>query len=60
MSVILPCRPIPFSGTFSGLLKVLSLTVRKVLRIPVPVGVNFNCTVQFPPGASEVPQLLLF
>ena len=51
--------PVPESVTVCGLLPALSETVIAPDRSPVVVGVNVMLIVQFPPAATEVPQVLL-
>jgi len=51
--------PVPERVTVCGLLLALSETVIAPDRSPVVVGVNVMLIVQFPPAATEVPQVLL-
>ena len=51
--------PVPESATVCGLSGALSVIVRLSVRLPVAVGVKVTLTVQFAPGVSAVPQLLV-
>jgi hypothetical protein len=50
--------PTPVSDAVCGLPPPLSATLRIALRVPVAVGLNRTLTVQTPPPASELPQVL--
>ena len=51
--------PVPDSATVVGLFVALLVTVRLPVRVPDAVGVNVTLTVQEPPAAIDVPQLLV-
>ena len=51
--------PVPVSATVAGLFDALLLIVRLPVRVPDAVGWNVTETVQFPPAAIDVPQVLV-
>ena len=51
--------PVPDRATVCGLPLALSVTVIVPDWLPVAVGVNVTLMVQFPPAATDVPQVLL-
>ena len=51
--------PVPARFTTSGLLASLSVIVTAAALVPVAVGVNVALIVQFPPAASELPQVFV-
>jgi hypothetical protein len=51
--------PVPESPTVCGLPLALSAMLTEAARLPLAEGVNVTLTVQFPPPATELPQLLL-
>ena len=56
---LMPCAtPVPDKVTVCGLLLALSVTVIVPGSLPATVGVNVTLMVQFPPAATEVPQVL--
>ena len=59
-SALAPLLPVPVSATVSGLLGALEATDRVPLAAPAAVGANFTLTVQEPPAAMEVPQVLVW
>ena len=52
--------PVPDSATVSGLPGALHGTDRVPLAAPLAVGANLTLTVQVPPAAMEVPQVLVW
>jgi hypothetical protein len=54
-----PVEPVPVRLTTCGLPEALSVTLTVPVRVPAAVGVNFTLMLQFPPAASELPQLLV-
>jgi hypothetical protein len=55
-----PVVPVPVSVTVCGLPLALSLTEIDAVRTPAAVGVKTALMVQFPPLATEEPQLLVW
>lgn len=55
-----PLVPVPVRVTFCGLPEELSVTLKVPVRVPEAVGVNVTLMLQFPPAASELPQLLVW
>ena len=53
-----PGMPVPVSGTVTCPPATFTYMVRVAARAPVAVGVNVTSTVQLPPTATELPQLL--
>jgi len=51
--------PVPVRVTVCGLPEPLSVKLKLPVRVPVPVGANVTLTLQFPPAASELPQVLV-
>lgn len=51
--------PVPVRVTCWGLVEALSLKVMLAVRMPAALGVNVTLTVQLPPAASELPQVLV-
>src|SRR5580692_1593936 len=51
--------PVPDSATVSGLPGALDATDRLPVAAPLAVGANFTLTVQDPPAAMELPQVLV-
>jgi hypothetical protein len=51
--------PVPVRLTVWGLLVALSAIVKEAVRAPGPVGVKVTLIVQVPPGATELPQVLV-
>src|SRR3984885_10734303 len=51
--------PVPVRATVSGLPGALDATDRLPVAAPAAVGANFTLTVQDPPAAMEVPQVLV-
>src|SRR5271169_4941115 len=52
--------PVPDSATVSGLPGALDATDSVPLAAPLAVGANLTLTVQVPPAAMEVPQVLVW
>jgi hypothetical protein len=52
-------RPVPVRLVVCGLPGALVATVSVPVRVPSAVGLNWTLMVQEPPGATDVPQLLL-
>src|SRR5664279_2444681 len=52
--------PAPARRTVCGLASALSLIERVAVRIPICIGVKVTFTVQLAPGATELPQLLVW
>ncbi len=52
--------PVPLRLTVCGLLLALSVMVRTPVRVPVAVGVKVTRIEQFAPGATELPQVLVW
>lgn len=50
----------PERPTVWGLTLALSVMLSEAVRLPSPFAVKVTLTVQFPPGATELPQLLLW
>ena len=51
--------PVPAKGTDCGLPPALSVMVIEARRLPMAAGVNVTLIVQFPPAATEPPQVLV-
>ena len=51
--------PVPVKLTVCGLLAALSVKVKVAARLPAIVGVKVTLTVQLPPAATDVPQVLV-
>ena len=60
VSAVAPLTPVPVSAAVSGLLGALDATDRVPLAAPLAVGANFTLTVQEPPAAMELPQVLVW
>ena len=52
-------EPVPLRLTICGLPAALSVTLKLPVRVPDAVGVNVILMLQFPPGASEAPHVLV-
>src|SRR5262245_21818069 len=52
--------PVPESGTDCGLSGALSVMVMAAVRSPFPLGVKTTPMVQWAPGATLVPQVLVW
>ena len=50
-------EPVPVRLTVCGLAAVLSITLKLPVRVPDAVGENVTLIAQFPPTATELPQL---
>jgi len=53
-------EPVPERATIWGLPLALSLMLTEAVRLPLAVGVKVTLIVQFPPGATELPQVLVW
>jgi len=51
--------PVPERLTACGLPLALSVMLTEAARLPLAEGVNVTLIVQFPPAATELPQVLL-
>ena len=51
--------PVPESPTVCGLPLALSVMLTEAARLPLAEGVNITLIVQFPPAATELPQVLV-
>ena len=51
--------PVPVRLMICGLSLALSVMVNAALRLPAAVGVNVTLTVQLPPAATELPQVVV-
>ena len=51
--------PVPVRLMRCGLPDALSVIVTVPVRVPVVVGLNVTLIVQFPPAATELPQLFV-
>ena len=50
----------PVSDTLCGLPEALSTTVTEPDRVPTAAGVNVTLIEQFPPAATELPQVFVW
>jgi len=57
LAVVVGAAPVPVRPTVCGLPEALSVTLELPVRVPDAVGVNVTLMLQFPPDASEPPQL---
>jgi hypothetical protein len=59
-SSIIGVVPLPVMVTVWGLLLALSVTTTVPDKVPIAAGVKTTLTLQFPPAATELPQVLLW
>jgi len=52
--------PVPDRLMVCGLFRALSVIVTAPVRVPIAVGVKVTVIVQFAPGATEAPQVVVF